>query len=178
MTMSVNICPAQRDDFLPIDVAADYLVGPIMEILKQYHQSDYLEPVRAHFRTLLKWMARDLENFVQPMVSVAAQERAKEMGLPDLRQFRWKDQPKKMKDPGRAIFHWEHYTPVANIVRDLLEINTPSRETVTDVLKTARIAWILKEENACLNHRSRPDSDNDYRAVGIRLLPAAQPHSL
>ncbi len=170
MNMNPRINLTGRDSFLPIDAAADYLAGPILEILKQYHRSDCPEPIRAHYRTVLKWMARDLENFVLPMVSAAAQARADQMGLPDLRQFRWRDQPKKMKDPDRSIFHWEHYTPVSNLVDGLLQIRTPTLETIANILKTARIVWILKEENARLSHRSRKDPALDYRNAGIDLL--------
>jgi len=157
-------------NFLPIDEAAERLAGPVLEILRQYHQEDCPEAIRAHYRTVLKWMARDLENFVRPTVSVAAQECAARMGLPDLRQFRWKDQPKKMKDPERAIFHWEHYTPVANIVEALIRIDMPTLEAVANILRTAKIAWILKEENARLSHRSRKDPASDYANAGIELI--------
>jgi hypothetical protein len=159
-----------ENDFTHIDEAADRLAGPILEILKQYHQGDCPKSIRAHYRTVLKWMARDLENFVLPMVSTAAQARADQMGLSDLRQFRWKDQPKKMKDPDRSIFHWEHYTPVANIVDGLLQIETLSLEAIAGILKTARIVWILKEENVRLSHRSRKDPALDYRNASIDLL--------
>lgn len=170
MNMNPSVNLTAGDSFLPINAAAEYLADPILEVLKLYHRLDCPEPIRAHYRTVLKWMARDLENFVLPMVSAAAQARADQMGLPDLWQFRWRDQPKKMKDPDRSIFRWEHYTPVSNIVNGLLQIKTPTREAIADILKTARIVWILKEENARLSHRSRKDPALDYRNAGIDLL--------
>ncbi|WP_114944803.1 hypothetical protein [Microvirga calopogonii] len=118
----------------------------------------------------MRWVARDLENFVIPMVSAAAQDRAIQMGLPDLRQFRWNDQKSRMSDPNREIFHWEHYTPVSNIVAGLIKITTPDLESIAEVLRTARVAWILKEENARLSHRSRKDPAADYARAGITLL--------
>jgi len=170
MNFKANRRTIENNDFTHIDEAADRLAGPILEILKQYHEGDCPESIRAHYRTVLKWMARDLENFVLPIVSAAAQARADQMGLPDLRQFRWRDQPKKMKDPDRSIFHWEHYTPVSNIVDRLLHMETLNRETIAEILRTARIVWILKEENARLTHRSRKDPALDYRNAGIDLL--------
>lgn len=53
-------------------------------------------------------MCRELEDFITPRASTAAQDKAIAMGLLDLRQFHWDDQPYKMKDLGRQIFHWEH----------------------------------------------------------------------
>jgi hypothetical protein len=168
--ISVHGSGGENREILPFAEAADQIAGPIVEMLRQYHLPDCPEPIRALFRPVLHWMAHDLENFVSPMVSIAAQERAFQMGLPDLRQFHLNDQKKRMNDPERKIFQWDHYTPVSNIVRELIEIITPTVEAVAEVLKTARVAWILKEEDAKLSHKSRKDPAADYAPGGIRLV--------
>ena len=85
-----------------------------------------------------------------PEVSTRAQQTASEKGLGDLRHFRWKDQPGKMKDPGRKIYHWEHVLPVSQIMLLLLEGTSEdyNLDRMISLLRSVDIAWILKEENA------------------------------
>jgi hypothetical protein len=148
-----------------IDEAAPKIAAAMVEVVRQYPGSPV--PLKNHYRTILKAMARDLENFVRPRASVAALEKAREMELPDIRQFHWCDQKGKMRDPHRSIFHWEHIMPVENIVSGVL--GEVSIEGIARVLMTAEIAWILKEENERLTHKGRVDPVEDYRQAGIVL---------
>jgi len=146
-----------------IDEAAPRIAEAMLEIVRQFPGSP--PPLQRHYRTILKAMARDLENFVRPKASRAAMARARQMGLPDLRGLHWRDQPGKMGDPKRMIFHWEHVVPVENIVGQVLRQSTV--EGIAAVLMTAEVSWVLKEENETLTHRGRADPHGDYRRAGI-----------
>jgi len=116
-------------------------------------------------------MARHLESFVEPRSSRAAQALADEIGLGDLRQYRWLDQPSKMRDLGRRLFHWEHATQTSDLVKALLRLEEPTVEAIAVVLRSTTIAWITKKEDARLPLGERPDWQAAYDAAGIKLLP-------
>ncbi|PSC05937.1 hypothetical protein SLNSH_06050 [Alsobacter soli] len=128
-------------------------------------------PVQEHFYFVLKHAARDLERFVVPRVSRAAQAQADEDGIGALRHYHWLDQTGAMKDPERAIYHWEHVVPAADIVKALLALEAPTVAQIAEILKTAQIAWILKHEDRKLVPSNRPDPEAIYRAAGIELMP-------
>lgn len=103
-------------------------------------------------------------------VSVKASLKAQAMGV-DLRLSDWQDQVKF--DPGRKIFHLEHVIPVLEIRKSCYL--AASRQDVLEILKSRiLIAWILKEEDRCLNRlglrSNRPDPEAAYRAAGIELV--------
>lgn len=123
---------------------------------------------------MLGWMARDLERYVVPGVSRAAQARADELGLGDLSRFDWGHQRGLMKDPTREIFHWEHVVPVSDMVKALLALDDPTPSAIVPILMRAEIAWILKSEDKLLRRSGRPDPRTAYLAAGIELLTWAQ----
>ncbi|MFM7674369.1 MAG: hypothetical protein ACKO5F_02005 [Synechococcus sp.] len=105
-----------------------------------------------------------------PRVSVSADLLAQKMGV-DLRLVDWHDQPKF--DPGRKIFHMEHFIPVRDVRLSCCAASCAAE--VLDVLKSKIVvAWILKEEDNRLNElgfrSKRPDPEAAYRAAGIKLL--------
>lgn len=123
-------------------------------------------------RRLLESISEDIKKYTDllpPLVSVAARAEADRRGV-DLRRMAWHDQHRF--DPGRRTFQWEHVVPVGLIRKSCLQAQTPS--DIAEILKTARVAWILKEEDrrlTGLGYRSvRPDPDDAYRAAGITLL--------
>ena len=105
--------------------------------------------------------------------SVNAQKRADELGIGDLRRFDWGDQPGKMKDKGRKIFHFEHVTPMNVIVNDIIESNCET--AIKSHIMKIKIAWILKEEDRLLTKgingswRSKRPSDA-YKILNIQLV--------
>lgn len=123
---------------------------------------------------MLGWMARDLERYVVPGVSRAAQARADELGLGDLSRFNWGHQRRLMKDPTREIFHWEHVVPVSDMVKALLALDDPAPSAIVPILIRAEIAWILKSEDKLLRRSGRPDPRTAYLAAGIELLTWSQ----
>jgi hypothetical protein len=104
--------------------------------------------------------------------SVAAATRAAADGLGDLREYTWEDQPKRMRDPGRRTYAYDHYVPVSELHRALDALEEPTEAQVNAILSQASVVWLLREENKRLDktHRSRrPDPRAAYAATGIRL---------
>lgn len=152
--------------------AAPMIAEAIVGLLRQYKVAS--ADVRGTLATMLSRMARDLERYVVPGVSVAAQARADELELGDLAQFHWGHQRALMKDPTRAIFHWEHVVPVSDTVKALLALEDPTPLTIVPILMRTEIAWILKIEDKRLPRKGRPDPRAAYVAAGIDLLAWSQ----
>lgn len=151
---------------------------PIAEILLPILQALRGNPtneMRAWAIAVLDLACRQVEIFIEPEVSERAQEEATHLGLGCLRQYCWSDQPSKMGDVGRKIFHWEHMLPVAEMKRQLIALNPPTTEAIHSILTQANVAWILKEEDQTLTrlnlaHR-RPDGPLvAYEKANIKLL--------
>ena len=108
----------------------------------------------------------------RPEVSEAAQAKAQEMGIADLRDLSWSAQTKL--DPGRVTFILEHVVPVKTLQEAALDAR--SADEIVEILRVGmRVAWILKSENSRLGElgftSKRPDPVAAYEAAGIRLLP-------
>ncbi len=125
------------------------------------------------FESLIGHLCRELEDFAPRNVSVGAVGEAERLGIGDLRHFHWDDQPGRMSDPDRLIFHWDHVDTVSSLKRALLDGAVLTPRHCTEIVARSRIAWITKEEDrrlTTLGFRSkRPDPDAAYRAAGIEL---------
>jgi hypothetical protein len=153
------------------------------ELLWPFAQSIHAKATAVHELELtIEQRARVLEsisddikkctNFVDPRVSIGAKKVADRRKI-DLWSKNWHDQP--AFDPGRQVFHLEHFIPVSTIREACLE---QSAAGIREILSTRlQIVWILKTENAKLTklgYRSRrPEPEAAYRAAGIEI--AAQP---
>jgi hypothetical protein len=129
-----------------------------------------LEPrERSRLRESISDDIKKFTDLVPPRVSEAAQLEAQRRGV-DLRQMRWHDQPHF--DPGRSTFQWEHVLTVSGL-RELC-LHAPGPSEIAEILETARVAWILKDEDRRLTARryraKRPDPVAAYREVGIKLI--------
>ncbi len=155
-----------------LEQAVPLIAEAIVGLLRQYKTAP--ADVRGTLSAMLRWMARDLERYVLPGVSRAAQARADELELGDLAEFNWGHQRGAMKDPTRAIFHWEHVVPVSDTVTALLALEDPTSSTIAPILMRAEIAWILKTEDKRLRRKGRPDPRAAYVAAGIELLAWSQ----
>jgi|SRR6516162_6820892 len=94
------------------------------------------------------------------------------MGIGDLSQFQWRDQPIRMRDPNRRIFHFEHTKPVHDLTKEILAIKNPDIITIEKILMRASITWITKDEDRRLKRFQRSENPlEDYAKAGIRLLP-------
>lgn len=106
----------------------------------------------------------------RPEISVAAAAAAAALGI-DLATETWQSQPRF--DPGRAVFHYEHCTPVGMLVLQVIDA-AHSGEIVAVLDRGLRLAWITKAEDARLTQlgfkHKRPDSDAAYAEAGIALV--------
>lgn len=145
---------------------------------------DLIAKHRAHPRiaigkSLVRHLCREVEDLCPRYVSVKAHEAGLARGLSDLRQFHWDDQPYKMGDRGRILFHWDHFVPVAQLFRELTSLPaTATPEDAHRILRRARIAWISKEETVQLSRNGfsayRANPYEAYRSAGIELLHVAE----
>ena len=149
------------------------LAPTFLALLSGYHSSTS-ESSKTWFTSLINHACRELEDFIEPKVSVKALDLARSMNLGDLRECHWDHQVRRMKDPDRRLFHWEHFVPVSVLRKRLLGLTDPTASTVVSVLSSADIAWILKSEDVELSrrgYRSDRETPNDaYLASGIHFV--------
>jgi hypothetical protein len=136
-----------KRDLIPIEEAAKRLAPVCLAIAQQYPQAH--GALKSHLKLSLKCLVRDAERYVRPKVSAGALKTAEEMGISDLRSMQWRDQPKRMNDPGRKIFHHEHVTRVADMADDILALPHPDLAQIERIIRGIVVAWILKLRIAC-----------------------------
>jgi hypothetical protein len=146
------------------------IILPMVLRLKSNPDSD----LRSWCLSVLDIACRHIEEFVIPEVSIRAHREAEALGLGDLSTYRWTDQTDHMGDKGRRVFHWEHVLPVSEMKRRLLAISEPDINEIVYILKSADVAWILKEEDADLTRlklSQRRDGNpwDAYRKAGIEM---------
>jgi hypothetical protein len=124
--------PKPERTFLPIEDAAPYVAKIIQPILLA-HASDPVE-VRNYYNYLLKWAINGVDQFVRPKASAAAMAKAAETDIGDIRNYIWLDQTSKMKDKDRSIFHWEHVTPVSDLIKACLACPPESIGEIEQIL--------------------------------------------
>jgi hypothetical protein len=132
-------------------------------------------PKEVYLKKILVVTIRMLEYISPITASKKAQIIADKQGLGPLSEYIWKDQKSKngLNDPKRKIFHWEHYYPVEQLIRELIELKKLNDQSIYKVIRKAKIVWILKEENRKLdkNYKSiRPNPKKAYKEAGIKLL--------
>lgn len=147
---------------MPIDELINSIIGDMKTI------SD-----KRHLKPSIVFKIRMAGTYQPRTASVNAQKRADELGIGDLRRFDWGDQPSRMKDPGRKIFHFEHVNPLNNIVESILK--SKCETAIRSHIMKIKIAWILKEEDRLLTkgiggswRSKRPD--DAYERLNIQLV--------
>jgi hypothetical protein len=147
---------------MPIDELINSIIGDMKTI------SD-----KRHLKASIVFKIRMAGTYQPRTASVNAQKRADELGIGDLRRFDWGDQPSRMKDPGRKIFHFEHVNPLNNIVESILK--SKCETAIRSHIMKIKIAWILKEEDRLLTkgiggswRSKRPD--DAYERLNIQLV--------
>lgn len=102
-------------------------------------------------------------------VSAAAKLLAEEKGI-DIGSMNYDNQVQKRFDPGRKLFAYEHMVPVKNMMHAV--IASPSK--AEEVLRSAKIVWVTRDENDRLNDlgyaHNRPDPEDCYAEAGIQVL--------
>lgn len=124
-------------------------------------------------RNLLMILCRNMEDVAPRNASIKAVEMAARLGIEDLRRLHFDDGGRIPGGRAASRLHWEHWFPVAEMRRELMDLQKPTPEACRDVLAKARLCWILKEEDdalTSLGYRSRrPDPEAAYRAAGIEM---------
>jgi hypothetical protein len=128
-----------------------------------------------HLKKILVKTIRMLEYVSPVQVSKLAQKQAKKMGLDRLTKYKWEDQTKNggMRDKERKIFHWEHYYPVEQIIKELVKLEKLDDRSIYKVIKKTKIVWILKSENKKLDKIAksiRPNPKLSYKKAGIVIV--------
>jgi hypothetical protein len=121
---------------------------------------------------------RKVDEVAPVNVSKAAHAKARELGIQkDLRNYCWVCQTHKraMKDVDRTVFHWEHYTTVDDMNREIRLLGEgPLPSDVANVLSRAKIVWLLESENVRLDRAGarsrRSDPIAAYEDAGIELM--------
>jgi hypothetical protein len=128
---------------------------------------------RKGLNALIMTLCRNMEDVVPRNVSVKAAARGRELGVQDLRKFHFDHGGKIPGGRKKSMLHWEHWMPVAEMKKELLELVNPTPEECRKVLSKARICWILKGENDELDRRGfksvRPDPESAYKIAGIEF---------
>jgi hypothetical protein len=121
---------------------------------------------------LFKLACRKVDEIAPVNVSRAAQARADELVLGDLRRFCWHCPiMSKHRHAKKRLFLWEHYKPVADIQRELVALGPgPKVAQVAAILAKTKIVWVLRKEGIALGDGSRPDPAATYRDSGVSLL--------
>lgn len=131
-------------------------------------QTDLTKQERQRVMEAVSVDIRKYTDLIDHEASDAALAVAAEMGV-SLVGVGWHDQHKF--DAGRERFITEHVIPVKTIRASCLAATTV--EGVATALAGARVAWILREENAQLNalgfSSKRPDPREAYLQAGISL---------
>ena len=156
--------------------AADVLAPAIFQLILLHNQS--AGDIRPYLNRSVAWLVRELSIFFDVPTNVSLKASAKSGGQ-DMRALTWKKQSEI--DPEREIFHYEHVVEVGAITEQLLKASSSAQ--VAKILKTLKIAWILKEENAALSkkdqerrknggpkRRSEAEWRETYRQAGIELI--------
>lgn len=133
------------------------------------HSAELTDKQKSRIRESIGVDIRKYTDLIDPDVSVQADLDAKNLGI-DLRKEDWQSQTRF--DPGRKRFHLDHVVPVSCLRDACIEANDVHK--INEILETeARIVWITKAENSCLDKKgfrsNRPDPDEAYRTCGIKI---------
>ena len=124
---------------------------------------------RRHLRRMISVTIRNLTDHPEfgTSMSKAAKDLADSRGIP-LAEMTYDNQKRWDKD--RSLFAYEHMVPVKNLMYAV--IAEPHRSG--EILQTAKIVWVTRDENARLNSlgyaHNRPDPARCYEAAGIEVL--------
>ena len=128
---------------------------------------------RKGLNSLLLTLCRNMEDIAPRNVSEKAKARADALGIGDLRQYHWDDGSRFPGGRKASRLHWEHWRPAADMKNDMLSLENPTVEDMKCILSSARICWILLEENKILDdlgqRYKRKDPNQAYQQASIKL---------
>jgi hypothetical protein len=124
-------------------------------------------------KAILLTLCRNMEDVAPRNVSVKAAARGRELGIDDLRAYHFDAGGRFPGGRKASRLHWEHWRPASDLRSELLSLHDPTPAACKSVLETARVCWVLLEENDELNRRGcrtgRRDPAGDYAAAGIEM---------
>jgi hypothetical protein len=102
------------------------------------------------------------------LASKACLEHSRTEGIADIRKL----DPHEVPVEFRASYRLEHYLPIADLRKSLMEIEKPDQQKVEELLRAAAIEkiWILKEEDNRLKRYNRRNPAEAYKAAGIDIV--------
>jgi len=114
-----------------------------------------------------------MEDVCPRNASKAAQARADELNIGDLRKYHFDDGGRFPGGRKSSNLHWEHWKPAVDLRDEILSLEDSSPESISAVLAKARVCWVLAEENNRLNslgHRTkREDPQKCYDDACIEM---------
>lgn len=117
----------------------------------------------------LDMVCRHVEKLCPKAASVGA-VRAAKVSHTELLNSPWRrrNELSSSRDPSKQL-HWEHYIPVSQMRRNLLNITKPTEALVLKELRKTRIVWITKQEDKKLPRSYRPTPKQAYLDAEIVL---------
>ena len=135
---------------------------------------------------LLDRCLRVASHLIPPDASKSAIKRAEKHGI-DLFKMREKDRNKvekqiKLKDKDdREKFILEHFIPVNQIIKSIIDEKNVHFNTCESALAKLKVIWVLKSEDDLLNkngHRTnRPNPEDAYQKAWIIILQNRYGHN-
>jgi hypothetical protein len=160
-----------------------YFIQVIKQILKLIQEPKENAILDGQLKNILKQTLRSMDLILPLDVSKAAQDKADKLGIGTLYQYHWKDQTKMEGKIGREVFLLEHFFPIGEQIRRLLDLANGMDDSQIDrlddviyreVLSKGKTVWITKDEDKELTRHdfrtNRPDPDHAYRFCKIELL--------
>ena len=148
------------------------MAGAASDLTKRIHNTTDVVAKRG-LLSLLLTLCRNMEDVCPRNVSKAAQVKADELNLGDLRQYHFDDGGRFPGGRKASMLHWEHWKPAVDLRNEMLSVEDPTPESMAAILMKARVCWILQEENDKLNslgHRTkRLDPQTCYDEAGIEM---------
>jgi hypothetical protein len=123
--------------------------------------------------SLLLTLCRNMEDVAPRNASVAAQTRADELHLGDIRNYHFDHGSRFPGGRKKSELHWEHFIPAVHLKSQLLSLVNPTSDIIKPILSQSRICWITLQENSKLNSLGfksvRPDPQLAYQQANITL---------
>ena len=81
-------------------------------------------------------------------------------------------EPRQIPIAVRGKYHLEHYLPVADLRKILLDMKNPTADKIIKLIAAAPIkkVWVLKTEDSQLKKYNRDNPAAAYAKAGIKIL--------
>jgi hypothetical protein len=132
----------------------------------------YRQTETAHLKSIARSMKELLSDY--DASSGAYREYQRSTLTMILRTVKWSQQVRKLKDPGRKKFHFEHFVTIKSLVDQVVRLRNKPVNDIAALLLSADIAWITKLEDKKLTKNKfcskRPNPRAAYETCGIKFV--------